>query len=256
MKTVARRVQAPIKTGFVCESLYSGCAGEPFHGEVNGKRYCVFHFPDGKKNPEFNNSLERKLNKNDYDFEGFWFPQNVDFFRFEFTAAANFTSAIFNSHAGFDGAVFRAGAHFNGAIFRSGASFMQVTFSALANFHGAHFDDVANFFYASFVGVVNFTNVSFLSFARFEGATFADQVRFGSAIPHCGGITSLDLQFTRIQNPDRFHFHSLTVSPAWFLNVDARKFNFINVDWVWRAFQEPSKILRRRAFYRLIGCLP
>lgn len=41
----------------------------------------------------------------------------------------------------------------------------------------------------------------------------------------------LDLQFARIEKPDCVSFHTLRLRPHWFVNVDARKFEFINVKW-------------------------
>jgi hypothetical protein len=41
----------------------------------------------------------------------------------------------------------------------------------------------------------------------------------------------LDLQFARIVKPERVSFHTLSLCPHWFVNIDARRFDFTNVDW-------------------------
>jgi hypothetical protein len=44
--------------------------------------------------------------------------------------------------------------------------------------------------------------------------------------------SSLDMQFVRIERPDRVSFHTLTLRPHWFVNVyDVRTFSFANVQW-------------------------
>lgn len=55
--------------------------------------------------------------------------------------------------------------------------------------------------------------------------------------------SSLDLQFARIEEPDHVSFHTITLRPHWFVNVDARKFHFTNVDWDWRTINEEIKSL-------------
>jgi hypothetical protein len=48
----------------------------------------------------------------------------------------------------------------------------------------------------------------------------------------------LDLQFARIEKPDHLSFHTLGLRPHWFVNVDARKFDFTNVKWHLSTSQE------------------
>ena len=43
----------------------------------------------------------------------------------------------------------------------------------------------------------------------------------------------LNLQFARIERADRVVFHTVSLSPAWFVNVDPRNFEFTNVEWKW-----------------------
>lgn len=46
-----------------------------------------------------------------------------------------------------------------------------------------------------------------------------------------GETSSLDFQFIRTEKPDCISFHTLTLLPHWFVNVDMRKFDFTNVEW-------------------------
>jgi hypothetical protein len=42
----------------------------------------------------------------------------------------------------------------------------------------------------------------------------------------------MDLQFIRIEKPERLSFHTVKLRPHWFVNVDSRKFEFIDVEWM------------------------
>lgn len=41
-----------------------------------------------------------------------------------------------------------------------------------------------------------------------------------------------DFRHVRFETPRRVSFHGLTLRPHWFLNLDPREFEFINVKWV------------------------
>ena len=68
-----------------------------------------------------------------------------------------------------------------------------------------------------------------------------------------GDLGSLDLQFARIEKPDRVTFHTLIMRPSWFVNIDARKLNFTNVEWDWPNIngKRPSKYA---PLFRLSTC--
>jgi hypothetical protein len=64
--------------------------------------------------------------------------------------------------------------------------------------------------------------------------------------PVSAGTSSWDLQFARIEKPDHFSFHTLSLRPHWFVNVDARKFDFTNVNWDWRTISEEIDSLQNK----------
>src|SRR5258705_6016156 len=99
--------------------MRSVCEGEIFYGEHQGKRYCVLHFPGGKT--KFWDVLDRKLDRNDLDFRGVWFPGPWPSEHAQFARDANFSSAHFESEVDFTGASFSGTADFSGATFKSGA---------------------------------------------------------------------------------------------------------------------------------------
>ncbi len=210
---------------FVCECeemVRSACVGEPFYDEYEGKRYCVLHFPGKEKGAAFNKALNRKIDANDFNFGGVWFPDDLNFNNFTFRAEAYFGSATFNERAYFRSATFSAGASFHNATFNERASFYNATFRAAASFNYAAFNAEASFVSATFSAEAGFKYAVFNNYVKFAGGEtgwgFSDQ-------------SSLNLEYARIDKPDHISFHTLTLLPHWFVNVDARKFDFTNVEW-------------------------
>ncbi|HEU4597265.1 MAG TPA: pentapeptide repeat-containing protein [Pyrinomonadaceae bacterium] len=253
---------------FVCDCKKehrSACKGLPVFNEHEGRRYCVLHYPGKDKSVAFNKAFKRKLDAGDFDFRGVWFPDEVDFIEFTFTKPADFSfatftaqtnfysakfdaittffstkfdaetyfgHAMFHAEARFDGVKFGAQASFETAEFRAPASFSRAEFGARASFDRVKFGGVTQFYFAVFGAGVSFDGTEFTA-VGFDEATFKDYARFaGDAETKVFGFnSSLSLQFARIEKPERFSFHTLTLRPDWFINVDARKFEFINVDW-------------------------
>ena len=113
---------------------------------------------------------------------------------------------------------FKSDVEFSNATFSEEASFSNATFSAAADFSGATF-----------------------SAAYFSSATFLDEIKF-SGKESFGIQSSLDLQSARIEKPERVFFHTVTLRPHWFVNVDPRKFVFIDVSWPWDAISIEDEI--------------
>ena len=174
----------------------------------------------------------------------------ADFSQATFNSDALFVSATFSKDADFMLATFSAQAHFGSATFKGKAYFCFATFStaadfsatfgAAADFMSATFGARANFSNAAFSGDADFGSATFTAAADFNSAAFADHVRFAGAEKHhvFTDTSSLDLQFARIERPDHVSFHTLSLRPYWFVNVDAREFDFTNVDWDRRSVNE------------------
>ena len=64
---------------------------------------------------------------------------------------------------------------------------------------------------------------------HFTGATFKQSVRFHAikAVPK----TALVFSGTTIEKPERISFHRTYLRPSWFVDVDAQKFDFSDVQW-------------------------
>lgn len=56
-------------------------------------------------------------------------------------------------------------------------------------------------------------------------------------------VSSLNLQYSRVDTPGNLTFESLILRPHWFVNVDARRIAFINVDWNWGSLKGDVRTL-------------
>jgi hypothetical protein len=84
------------------------------------------------------------------------------------------------------------------------------------------FSGVTGFINCTVNGQIDFSDVTFRSYVQFTGA---------ERNPVFSGTSTLSLWFARSEKPDCVSFHTLSLRPYWFANVDASKFRFINVKW-------------------------
>lgn len=199
---------------FICachKSMREACQGEKFFKEYEGKSYCVLHYPDKDKIEDFAIAYKRKLKDKDFDFSGVWFPGDALFGDFQFSEDANFWRATFNGDALFKRATFSGRAHFWEATFKKNANFGRTTFIG-----------DASFFLATFNGEAKFGEAIFKSYAAFASR---DNKRV------FGDLSRLDFQLARIERPKHISFHTLNLQPHWFIKVDCRQFEFIDVEW-------------------------
>jgi uncharacterized protein YjbI with pentapeptide repeats len=156
-----------------------------------------------------------------------YFPRTV------FKAEVEFRGARFESAAHFAYASFSTGV-FRDAVFVKKADFSHTIFNVEASFSYIEFCAEALFTSATFNGQAYFSKVTFGTEANFKFALFVDYVRFAGdqQKPQFNNKLLLDFQHARIERPDHVSFHTLTLLPHWFVNVDARKLDFTNlVTW-------------------------
>src|SRR6266540_3394751 len=167
------------------------------------------------------------------DFSDASFSKEVYFSDASFTAAAKFAIASFNADANFSKATFGADADFSKAIFSADANFNSASFSAGPNFSKANFSAAAKFGFASFSAAAKFNHTSFSDAANFIETTFKDYFYFtgSSSRRSFGDQQRLNFQFAHFEKPDRVSFRTLDLKPHWFVHVDSRKFEFIDVEF-------------------------
>lgn len=239
-----------------CErSASSACVGKLYKKSA-GKSFCVLHYPGDDKRDDFAHALSEKLKKKDFNFRGAFFVgeggfpnaifgDGASFYGAVFKDEANFFAATFEGYADFRRVQFRKGVDIRRATFHGEADFRNTTFSGRADFSFSIFESAASFFNSDFEDVnfisttfklgTEFRLTSFKGEANFSSATFHDYVTFRgeNKKPAFGPQASLLLQFARLIKPGGASFHTVTLRPHWFVNVDARTFEFINVNWNW-----------------------
>jgi hypothetical protein len=211
------------------------------------------------------------------DFRHAKFSASAYFGSATFSAAANFRDATFSAAANFRDATFSAFASFERATFCAAADFISATFGAYVSFSSATFSAATHFVSATFSAATYFSSATFsatftyFTFAKFSDAdfnlsvfqargdfsraTFNDSIHFfGSATERLltdgtslaamalGKDSSLDFQHARIEHPERIAFHTLTLRPHWFVNVDPRQFVFTDVSWEWKRISIKQEI--------------
>lgn len=223
-----------------CREEFRTACVPPASYPHEGKKYCVLHLP-ARKGEAFKRAVNEKVENNDFNFQAVWFPDDIrfvetvtkaDFSHATFNAGVSFIGVEFKKRASFFRATFNTAAYFNNAIFDDGVNLKQAIFNAGVNFSGATFKTVDCSF-SNFRGAVDFKQASFRGRADFCGATFRDHVVFEGRKQKFGlsDFSTLNLQFARIEKPDCVSFHTLTLRPYCFVNVNPRKFEFTNVDW-------------------------
>ena len=165
-----------------CEKeFHSACYGAASYIHEDKKKYCILHLPTENKGDDFKEALRNKLDQDDFDFRGTFFPGDESEFKdFKFNADVSFTGATFCGKGDFSGAEF-GGAYtdFSVAIFSGErTTFREAEFGGerttfrgaefggeRTTFRGAEFGgEQTDFFGAVFCGdYADFSNVEFSS---------------------------------------------------------------------------------------------
>jgi uncharacterized protein YjbI with pentapeptide repeats len=160
-----------------------------------------------------------------------------------------FEEAVFNDYTGFTFAKFERAATFDKATINNGIDFLKAHFSSDARFDLLRLNSFAGFHGAVFGGPVSFFFVNTIhphASIAFDGAIFYSSFR----VRNCEfvGGDSMSLDAVLFEKPDRVVFLTSKLHPFYFLNIDPRKFNFIDVKW--------SKLNRLRDIRKQIRHLP
>lgn len=199
-----------------------------FHSTEFGKE-SSFYKTKFQQSAGFNNAKFTQ----EASFYSAVFEGQVDFGAAVFAGVADFNTAEFKAAAGFGLAEFVGQARFFSAVFKGEADFTAVTFGEMANFMSSMFSGGAVFSSATFNSVIYFDNIILSGAANFSHTSFKDVARFSSNEKKVFlEGASLDLEFARIDKPERIAFHGIELHPHWFVNVDSRKFEFVDVEWL------------------------
>ena len=179
-------------TGFICqvdEECRSACDGLPFYTKHEGKQYCVLHYPGFKdKLLEFDEAVGQKIENNDYNFRGTWFPYSTAILDGEVIETdADFSFATFNKDPDptmYEGVLdedFVDPISFCDAKFQSKVHFRDTKFCTDVDFSNVWFGRHPDFSGAVFAGDANFNGDTFRYSAKFRNATFEGDASFTNA---------------------------------------------------------------------------
>lgn len=170
----------------------------------------------------------------------------VRFYSINFSQAATFSFARFRGDVSFTGSHFKTAnfnncqfdgkAEFDGwSKFREDVDFTYSRFSGEANFNTCTFEKAVSFQGAQFSETepIYFRRTEFQSDVTFEGSVVNNKMDFqgDSTRKVFGPGARMTLRNVRINKPEIVVFHTVDLRPSWFLNVDCRKFTFIDVFW-------------------------
>jgi hypothetical protein len=153
------------------------------------------------------------------------FGQYADFYGVEFVEDVSFISVQFGGPAYFSAIKFTTNVGFNHAVFSAPAYFQRIAFiprkTSLDN-KTINTDGVVN---ADDVGAAKPAAVT----VDFNGAKFSDGVRFEENM--LAGQVFMSFAVATFEKPERAVFQTTPLCPHWFINVDPRKFTFVNANW-------------------------
>lgn len=190
-----------------CEIRPKVCRDLLKYGEIDGKEYCVLHYPSQNKVEDFIKIFDERFEESDFDFRGIWFPcevvytqeifekdvdfshatfsDNVEFMGTTFEGEANFHNVKFQGFAAFETAVFKKEAIFHNAKFFKDPSFFGITFEDEASFQNAVFQEDAHFGETKFLAGAYFHTAEFLQGCFFDSAEFTKIATFGIFHGNC-----------------------------------------------------------------------
>jgi len=225
-----------------CLDLPDDC--KDVYKDDEGKKYCVFHAPQGEKRKsveEFNKLVFERINQaitcNDpCDLSGTIFEGDINFKQFdEYKPLPHiiFVGATFTGETTFSYATFSWKADFSWAIFNKDTYFWGTTFTERAYFVSSEFREMAGFLWATFRGRTYFMWTKFNGRVNFSEATFSGEsgeIIFRE-VKLIGNKDTKGVDFGSAKIKDKVIFKNVDLKRVSFLDTDLRRIDFINCTW-------------------------
>lgn len=192
---------------------YNWCKDFPtVYKDEEGKEFCIFHAPVGKKGKsldEFNKTVFKELDKAKQlgipcNLSGTIFEGNIRFklpqykhlppiiiVEAEFNGIADFSETAFGGDVSFAKTIFKEGVNFERSVFESSANFVETSLEG-ANFTETIFKESVNFIRAEFKGAffsgamfnkkAKFSEVKFEGIADFLASNFNEFASFSVSV--------------------------------------------------------------------------
>lgn len=209
--------------------------------DEEGKEYCVFHAPKGKKGvvniEEFNDliftrMLEARNSKVICDLSGTIFSQPINFEQFcdkNYLSAINLSQTIFCDRANFRGIIIKGDVNFEGVTFTGNAYFLLTRFIDNAYFGGAVFNGTANFSSKSDIWKLKFSGDPSLEMVVRKGA--AQLKTFTRMADFMMTKFREDTSFKGCSSKGIIRFEEVDLARVSFLETNLREFNFVRCTW-------------------------
>jgi uncharacterized protein YjbI with pentapeptide repeats len=200
-----------------------------------------------------------------FDYATFY--DSVRFYSINFSGAATFSYSLFKNRASFTGSDFQV-SNFDHATFEKNTEFNGwVKFHKDVDFSHAKFFGKTDFSTCNFLMSAKFNDVEFLTddIVSFNNADFQKDIVFDNALINgylnfkgsehrrvFGENSSLSFQNVRVKKSNQISFHTVFLSPNWFINTDSREFVFTNISWnnfdnQFKSVIKESEVLKTRS---------
>jgi uncharacterized protein YjbI with pentapeptide repeats len=206
------------------------CRDLPFYGEIDGKKYCVLHYPNKKKANDFKVVFQERIDNGSWDFRMVYFPESIEHESKEFHINADFAHATFAEGISFKYCKFFARFDFFDARFLEDAFFTYSEFFKQVNFNGVEFQE-----HVVFAGVI-FQKESYPSFNRtkFKSGSFGSS-RFYNEAKFSGAVFQEHADFAHAQFFSKADFKNISLPQKRKTDFNSVKFydsvNFENVEF-------------------------
>ena len=193
------------------------------------------------------------------------FKRNVEFINAEFTLRATFYNTHFKDGADFEQAKFLSESSFASAVFFDTTHFIHTEFKLKAEFNEATFKKSVSFRDTTFFEKVEFEGTVFEDYCFFKSTVFHEALFCGSVFDEHSEVTFENVVFVNlnfsnckikniftieenkpipffdkrqiifrdslIKNYELISFRTIKLKPSWFININSKEINFIDVDW-------------------------
>ena len=188
------------------------CENPPWEPDPEG--LCILHSLKPEKDKSaFDQALQDKLAREDYDFREVFFPGPVSFTKQTFKKPVNFHRVRFGGWADFREAQFVAEADFSWAKFAKEALFEKVKFDGPVQFKGTEIAGEADFRGVFFAGPAIFQQIN-------------ESRAVSGALPFTASF-----QYLKFGPQGHLGFQDLSLARVSFLGADLRRIQFHNVSW-------------------------
>ncbi|MGD2249377.1 MAG: pentapeptide repeat-containing protein [Candidatus Methanofastidiosia archaeon] len=187
----------------------------------NSENYCIFHDPSPEKDIQlFYQKIKEKINKKNYDFQGYYFPEEIDLSSEKFETEVFFNGAVFSKNVIFSRTIFSSTVDFSRCKFKKKSNFNRSTFKEGAYFNGAIFNGFASFGEAKFLKKAHFSACTFLNGVRFRRTIFQGLAEFIQSTIYEDGI------FINARFKKDTYFNGAIFEDAYFIGTSFRNADF------------------------------